>query len=592
MAAWKNKKTGSVQNGGLFPPDESGDWEEVTGSTGAGDTSVQYDGLGVPFIVKGGLGYTLDGQRYNPAPMTPKQPAGDSSAQVDGQGVPYVIMNGRGYTLDGQPYTPAPLPVNQHPGSSYSSSQSIADPNSLALQRSQLDEQIKQSMQQDARDQERVALQRDVQRVNEEQGNKKLALDASQLAESIQTRIDRNSLDREQMQQQVMLLDRQQAFSAGESALNRQATAGENATNRQFQSAQGENDYNLGVARLQNDRDTAARADATRRSEAAAGFAANGATDFGKLNAFLANGGLSGISTAVGGGQSAITDRSLEPLGALLAPPPTQAPLPAYRGWTEPPPTAVASRSLNATVAAGAPFAGGVGGGVARPVPQPQAQPGAQAQAASGPVDWFPGIDGIQGQQWTPQTYSDSPLAPGVDQNVQTAGGYTWDPDTNATGGAHMQDGGAVVDGEHATINGLLQLARMLGMQPKAVAGERGTASGETVMSNGDVVIVPDKGKRAAQQPRMEFGGGVISDLLERARQYMQNAGTQAIDRFGAGGAPTPVQFSDPGTDPNIQRGAAATTAVARGIPQSSFLNELLRVTPRGMPMGLARRTY
>src|SRR5690242_8395811 len=50
--------------------------------------------------------------------------ASDNTAQVDGAGVPYIVKNGRGYDLNGNPYNPVPLPVNPHPGFTSSSSTS------------------------------------------------------------------------------------------------------------------------------------------------------------------------------------------------------------------------------------------------------------------------------------------------------------------------------------------------------------------------------------------------------------------------------------------------------------------------------------
>ena len=146
-------------------------------------------------------------------------------------------------------------------------------------------------------------------------------------------------------------------------------------------------------------------------------------------------------------------------------------------------------------------------------------------------------------------------------------------------------------EGGAAVLNPLMAIAMMMGMTPKAIAGEKGKASGETVMSNGDVVIMPDKGKMAKGMPGMQEGGGVLNPLLALARSFMERTGATALQRSGFQRPPAPVELADPGTSPYVRRLGAATTATTRGIPQEVFLNELMRLVPQGMQFGWQGRT-
>lgn len=139
----------------------------------------------------------------------PTQSAGDTSAQVDGAGVPYVIRGGRGFTLDGQPYTPVALATNPHPGTSYSygssnsTSQSFQDPAALQIQRDQL---AAQQAQQAAALAEQIrlntatlkqkdvdlALQQRLAAFNENEAIFGRSIKNAELAERAQTRLDAN----------------------------------------------------------------------------------------------------------------------------------------------------------------------------------------------------------------------------------------------------------------------------------------------------------------------------------------------------------------------------------------------------------------
>ena len=78
------------------------------------------------------------------------------------------------------------------------------------------------------------------------------------------------------------------------------------------------------------------RAAKLERDRAIAEFAANPG-DVGRVSALLNRGGLSNISTALGQGESAITDQSLQPLASMLDPAQGQPSYtPNYEQYTEP----------------------------------------------------------------------------------------------------------------------------------------------------------------------------------------------------------------------------------------------------------------
>ena len=77
------------------------------------------------------------------------------------------------------------------------------------------------------------------------------------------------------------------------------------------------------------------------------------------------------------------------------------------------------------------------------------------------------------------------------------------------------------------------------------------------------------------------------TEVLERRQEFILTT----LQRSGFAAPPTPVSLADPGTDPFVRRLGAATTATIRGIPQEVFLNELMRLVPRGMMQGLGGRT-
>lgn len=479
--------------------------------------------------------------------------AGDTSAQTDGAGVAYVVRNGKGYRLDGTPYTPVPVPVRDpnRPSQSFSVSQSIADPASIAIQRDNLNEQIRQALVQEAKDQQTLQFNRDKLRVETEAGDKNRALDTQRLMEQVQARLDSSAIKRQELQQQLMLADRQIAQADRQMAM----TARENALNRQQRAQETQ------------------QADRLARDKAAAEYAAS-PTDVGRMSAILNRGGLSNISTAIGQGDTAISDKSLEPLAALLYPdvPTTQQPTPgpltsAINAAQTP------EQKLAADQERGRALAAAYNAGVS--LPGMQTPPIASPQLAMSATS----ID----QRGAANARMNDPANPVPDYVPR------------------FEDGGAVVDDQEtddetdkgeAFLNGLMELVQRLGMKPKAIAGEKGKANGETVYSNGDVVVMPDKGKG---MPEMAMGGAVMDGLLnprlQMTRDWLAKVQQDTLARSGFDQAPTPIEVSDPGTDPYRQQLAAAVTGQLKGINPQSFLNEAMRLRPQGMQRGYASRS-
>lgn len=489
---------------------------------------------------------------------------------------------------------------------SYSVSQSYSDPSSIQLGRDQLNEAIRKSLADDAKDAETMRFNRDKFRVETERGDKQLALQTQQLMETIQNRIDNRALAREQMQATAANIDRQIAATAAEGQANR--------AQRTYE---------------------AQLADKLSRDKAIAEYSRNPG-DIGAVSAFLQRNGQSNISTALGQGETAVTDRSLEPLQNLLSPPPSgpsgggaAGPLTSAMAGAQPPQRKLNPYEANPNMGKGS----------------------AQIIDSQGNLwDYVPGQSERQiiGHTTPGSAYmTGDPNAPGGSGTVtrtgmdRTAANYNMDASGVPDWVNRFEDGGAVVP--HGVLNGLMAIVRKLGLEPKAVAGERGQANGETVYAPPDasVVVMPDKG---AGMPHMQDGGvttgwwnppqqtgeftysggasgpvapvpagsvtgtapavtgaspgsvtgptaSLLNPLLQQARDFQQRTGQTALERSGFGAAPTPISLADPGTSPWLRQLGASTTAAIKGIPPEVFLNELMRLIPRGMQFGMPGRT-
>jgi len=442
----------------------------------------------------------------------------------------------------------------------------------LGLQREQLAEEIRQADAQMARDNQLLILQQDKFRAEQLNGDKDRMERAQERADAIRWRIEDTQYKRAELEQRMALTTMQIESE------ERQSAAGLQQRNAEMQQRAAE----------------AGLADRLKRDTAIAEYSAS-PTDVGKVSAFLNRDGMSNLSTAIGQGETAITDQSLEPLANLLNPnwnrPVPEAAPPPVAPYVE-----TEADRFNAAMARGRALAAAHNAGIDPGVPMPNV---AITEATRRADEYNFSQQARPSMAPNTSNLLNDPLV--LKMLVGQEGAGSQDAIKRAleaqghTQAPKMEHGGAVVgDGQDdgQFLNGLMRLVQMLGMEPKAVAGEKGQANGETVYSNGDVVVMPDKGKG---MPAMAEGGAVVggflNPLLQFARDFQTKVGQDTLKRSGFQRAPTPVELSDPGTDPFRQQLGAATTAAVTGIPQQSFLNELLRLRPQGMQRGYASRT-
>lgn len=479
------------------------------------------------------------------------------------------------------------------PSVSSSTSQSFSDPASLALQRQQLDEQIRGNLAQEARDSVTQAFNRDKLRIETESGDKNRAIETQRLVETTQSRIDTNARAREELQASIANVDRQIAAAAAQGEATRALTASEGMAGRNLSREEQAGRTAEGVANRNLTREGLARQDAQERARLGlerdakiAEFSANPG-DVGRLSAMLQRGGLSNISTALGNGETNITDRSLEPLASLLAPGPA-AYNPQYETYTPNVKYETAPGPLTQAITKAAPVVAPAPAPTGSPAPAPQVF--AQAPAGTGPTAQTGGVD---------------PVLMALIRAASPAGSQGALPYAEDGAAIMGDDMGEMMDKPEGVsegwLNKLMALVAELGLEPKAIAGERGKESGETVYADpgANVVIAPDKGKGAKGKPKMATGGiaGMapgspsLNDLMALARQFMQSTGQTALQRSGFGTAPTPVSLADPGTSRFVRTLGGATTATVKGIDPGAFAEELNRLVPQALQYGVGRRT-
>ena len=478
---------------------------------------------------------------------------------IPGDGTYYVVDDGYGHVtkekIGGIDPTQEPGYVRQSASSSTSSSTSTSyqDPAVTATQRAQLAEQIRKNDLESAQWQQQYDFNADKARVEEQRGNKQLAIQAQQLAEQIGARIERSQLERTQMAQRMQQFDTEIAMRKQES-LQRQ---NESAIDRTARANEGIASRNLSREQMAQQERQSARQDALQRDRAIAEYAREPG-DVGAVSAMLNRGGFSNLSTAIGNGESAITDRSLEPLASLLAPPPV--------------------------------------------APQQQMETPIQNAMGAVPPGVPPGVTDVA--RWQADMAKARALAGAHETAMAAQPKYTPAPPTGGmsqdqintdywrTAGVpeyaipKAEHGGIMAGEDGMTLEKIMQMAQMMGMTPKAIAGDSsdGKPNEETVWSAGPVAIMPNDA-----MPKMAEGGMVGNDLLEQARQFMARTGQTALSRSGFGAAPTPVSLADPGTSGFRRTLGAATAATTTGIPQSAFLDELIRLIPQGMNRGAGR---
>lgn len=425
-----------------------------------------------------------------------------------------------GLTFDQQ------MQLKQTPSVSFSSStsQSLADPRTLALQQAQLDETIRQNQASEANARATQEFLQQKEAFAESQDNKRLANETSQ-------QLFNNSLSLQNLQSQHENLQAQRDQFNMQMGLQYQQAA-----------LQFENDRQNRIAKANED---------------AAQFAQN-PTDYGKLAAFqLANRGWGAQNTAQTTADLT-SNESLQPLaGALNQRKEAQAAQNPFASFTPLP--ALAPLDLSRFQAQQAPAPAQGGGGLPTYAPQQLTPTGAAPNPNTPP----------------------NPTVEQANASMAAAGVPSFVP--------KFADGGAVMDPN--TI--LMMFAKVMGMEPKAIAGEKGKKNGETVMSNGDVVVIPDKGK-AMKKPKMADGGAVI-DLSQfgapldttEANQFRMDAFQKALAGTpyasgGLSGLPTSVYASSPGFSPSVQALIASLNSIGKGIPANEFNNQTQMLTPLG----------
>lgn len=74
--------------------------------------------------------------------------------------------------------------------------------------------------------------------------------------------------------------------------------------------------------------------------------------------------------------------------------------------------------------------------------------------------------------------------------------------------------------------------------------------------------------------------------LIQRARQLADQSATLGARRLGLRSVQqaTPISVARPGESPYRRRAVASVAATGLGVPQDLFLEEAMRLTPRGIP--------
>jgi len=459
-------------------------------------------------------------------------------------GVQDKAAGGGGLSFDEQ------MTLKRTPSSSSSSStsQSFQDPAALALQRQQLDEQIRQHDLEIAQQKQVFEYQKTKDAFARSQDDKKLALQAQEMAATAQSRLQALDLQKATLVQQRETENARMQMQAQEA----------NARNA------------LQARQMDMQAETARQGQLAETNRDVAKFSQN-PTDYGALAAFqLANRGWGQANTAQTDA-NLMTDESLQPLAGALQ---QREGLMMPRAGTNP--GQIVAPQM------GAMDMGQVG----------QTADQIMSQAKAGGFATPEGYTGSgQGLLEQADLYNKrmarGEIQPQADPraaanaNMEKQGVPSFVP--------RFEDGGASIDDDTM----LMMIAKLLGMEPKAIAGEKGKANGETVMSNGDVVVIPDKGKAAL--PEMAAGGGVF-DLnsfkpqydTTQARQFQGDAFNKAVSgtpyaRGGLGGLPTSVYASSPGFNPLVAQLLGSLNAVGKGIPQEEYMRQAQMLRPTAM---------
>lgn len=202
------------------------------------------------------------------------------------------------------------------------------------------------------------------------------------------------------------------------------------------------------------------------------------------------------------------------------------------------------------------------------------------------------------------QVYSDSPLTPGVDdiaQQVQSTGGFTWDP--NGLGGAHAAAGGGMQDGAYISGEAGPEINIPLGPGKSMVLNEQQALSlgidlsGVKKMAGGGLFDAPIGSSTTGQTQGaptnnsiIPGGAGDTSLASAFLDQSFANA-KKGTPWAGAGNTPPPVFASSPGTDPMVTALLAALSAQGQGIPADYYIRQAKLLAPTAMSASVIRRS-
>lgn len=464
----------------------------------------------------------------------------DRAPSYDGQGRAYIVGN------DGKPQylDVAPQPVNPHPGTSYSfgssTSQSLQDPAVLAETIRVNNATIERNAKQDA-----LALQQQQYLERKDawaQKNSDASLALQTQTQLAQVQQQRESLNFQMQQAQQRSAEAQQQLTLQVDQFNTQERRATDSANLEASDRK--------AARLQQVNTDIGKlgADTGDRGQWASFVTAN--KGWGADNAALA-------------GSNFITDASTAPLEGSLQ---QQAQIKAQP-----------DKPFSFNPIALSPIAP-VAGPLAAAMPQNVAQRvSGDTNTFAGPVTYGGGVANDYGKNYVSPDSSGAGLANLIAGNTAdlTNAGYK----QQIPG---MEDGGAIANNDV-----LIALASILGMEPKAVAGEKGKANGETVMSNGDVVILPDKGKLASGKKKMATGGlslgnsplslDFLTEASKKARSGTPLEGSNAP-------VYSPVYASSPGFNPSLAGFYDSIRALEQGVPveYSSWLTNRYRPSTVG----------
>ena len=302
--------------------------------------------------------------------------------------------------------------------------------------------------------------------------------------------------------------------------------------------------------------------------------------DVGAAAGFLRAGGGSDISTAIAEGKTAITPQSLAILNNMLAvsdevmknPRQIQAPQIGMPNYQPSQPLDIGSLMNQ--------FAPPAAAGVSTEVSAP-----ATTKAPPPLLDFTAG--NVQGLE----------LGASADFNYngRTKTGTNYGTPTGSLSGVTLEEYALIPDwvkqksGATFADGGILDGVGIVG------DSKDGNPNEEVVIGDATIIpldqFTPEQRKRIKAMAKKYATGGTIQNPLMRAQSFLDDAGKLAMQMGGFTNVPTPVGMARPGQSPYLANLGAAVAATTRGIPQELFLEELQRVTPRGVSENTLRRT-